>query len=38
MILKAHPLFEKDVKKLDKKDRERLSGALKRIKENPHEI
>ena len=35
MKLRAHSLFEKDVKKLDKKDRERISIALKRIKENP---
>ncbi|RZB29442.1 MAG: hypothetical protein AEth_01170 [Candidatus Argoarchaeum ethanivorans] len=34
MKLKAHPLFEKDVKKLDKKDREGISVALKRLKEN----
>ncbi|NMG83726.1 MAG: type II toxin-antitoxin system RelE/ParE family toxin [Methanosarcinales archaeon] len=35
MKLRAHPLFEKDVKKLDKKDKEKLSGALRKIKENP---
>ena len=35
MKLRAHPLFEKDIKKLDKKDRERISVALKRIKEKP---
>jgi mRNA-degrading endonuclease RelE of RelBE toxin-antitoxin system len=35
MILRAHPSFKKDVKKLDKKDKERLLDALKKIKENP---
>lgn len=35
MKLKAHPLFEKDVKKLDKKNKERLLDTLEKIKENP---
>ena len=35
MILKAHPLFENDVKKLDKRDKERLLDALEKIKEDP---
>ncbi len=35
MKLRAHPLFEKDVKKLDKRDKARLSGALKKVKGNP---
>lgn len=34
-ILKAHPLFEKDIKKLDEPDKERLKKLILRIKENP---
>ncbi len=34
-VLKAHPLFEKDIKKLDKSDKERLKELILRIKENP---
>ncbi|VVB91476.1 Uncharacterised protein [uncultured archaeon] len=33
--LKAHPLFERDIKKLSKIDKDRLSGLILRIKENP---
>ena len=35
MILKAHPLFENDVKKLDKRDKERLLDTLEKIKADP---
>ncbi|MGC9444725.1 MAG: type II toxin-antitoxin system RelE family toxin [Candidatus Methanospirareceae archaeon] len=35
MNVKAHPLFAKDVKRLDKKDKERLLDAIQKIKENP---
>lgn len=34
-VLKAHPLFEKDLKKLDKSDKERLRELILRIKGNP---
>ncbi len=34
-VLKAHPLFEKDIKKLDRSDKERLKELILRIKENP---
>jgi len=35
-LLKAHPLIEKDIKKLSKTDKERLRGLILRIKENPN--
>lgn len=35
-VLKAHPLFERDVKKLDKPDKERLKELILRIKEDPN--
>jgi mRNA-degrading endonuclease RelE of RelBE toxin-antitoxin system len=35
-LLKAHPHFEKDIKKLSEIDKERLSELILRIKENPH--
>ena len=37
MKLRAHPLFEKDIKKLDKKDRENFS-CIKEDKRETHEI
>ncbi|VVB86744.1 ParE toxin of type II toxin-antitoxin system, parDE [uncultured archaeon] len=35
-VLKAHPLFEKDLKKLDKPVKERLKELIFRIKEDPN--
>lgn len=35
-VLKAHQLFEKDLKKLNKSDKERLKELILRIKENPN--
>ncbi len=35
-VLKAHPLFEKDLKKLDKPEKERLKELIFRIKEDPN--
>lgn len=35
-VLKAHPLFEKDLKKLNKPDKERLKELILRIKEDPN--
>ncbi|MFQ6089527.1 MAG: type II toxin-antitoxin system RelE/ParE family toxin, partial [Candidatus Methanofastidiosia archaeon] len=32
---KTHPLFEKDIRKLTKLERKRLSRILSKIKENP---
>lgn len=34
-VLKAHPSFEKDLKKLSKADRERLTKLIFKIKEDP---
>lgn len=34
-LLKAHPLIEKDIKKLSKTEKERLSQLIVRIKDNP---
>ncbi len=34
-VLKAHPSFEKDLKKLSKADRERLTRLIFKIKEDP---
>lgn len=33
--LKAHPLFEKDLKELDKSEREVIHKLLEKIRENP---
>ena len=33
--LKAHPLFEKDLKELDKSEREIIHKLLEKIRENP---
>jgi mRNA-degrading endonuclease RelE of RelBE toxin-antitoxin system len=35
-LLKAHPLIEKDIKKLSKTEKEHLSQLILRIKENPN--
>ncbi|TRZ87520.1 MAG: hypothetical protein D4R88_09255 [Methanosarcinales archaeon] len=35
-LLKAHPLIEKDIKRLSKTEKEHLSGLILRIKENPN--
>ncbi len=34
-VFKAHPSFEKDLKKLSKADRERLAKLIFKIKEDP---
>ncbi len=34
-VLKGHPSFEKDLKKLSKADRERLAKLIFKIKEDP---
>jgi mRNA-degrading endonuclease RelE of RelBE toxin-antitoxin system len=35
-LLKAHPLIEKDIKRLSKTEKEHLSQLILRIKENPN--
>ena len=34
--LKAHPRFEKDLKKLSKADKEQLTELISRVKEDPY--
>jgi len=34
--LKAHPRFEKDLKKLSKADKEQLAELISRVKEDPY--
>ena len=35
-VIKAHPRFEGDIKKLSKKDKEQLHRLILRIKEDPY--